>query len=111
MFYGALKAELTRNLFRKVGLLLSLPALKAFKKLVDPDEHNGASMVGLNGVVIKSHGSAGAYSFGNAIRVAVIEARKGVPTQIIELLEAQTTAAQAAPACVLPAAQVNTQES
>jgi phosphate acyltransferase len=67
-----------------------LPALKAFKKLVDPDEHNGASMVGLNGVVIKSHGSAGAYSFGNAIRVAVIEARKGVPTQIIELLKAQS---------------------
>jgi phosphate acyltransferase len=93
MFYGALKTELTRNVFRKLGLLFALPALKAFKKLVDPDEHNGASMVGLNGVVIKSHGSAGAYSFGNAIRVAVIEARKGVPTQIIELLQAQSVPA------------------
>jgi glycerol-3-phosphate acyltransferase PlsX len=92
MFYGALKAEFSRNLLRKIGFLFSLPALKAFKKLVHPDEHNGASMVGLNGVVIKSHGSAGAYSFGNALRVAVIEARKGVPTQIIELLKAQMSA-------------------
>jgi glycerol-3-phosphate acyltransferase PlsX len=92
MFIGALRAELTRNWFRKFGLLFLRSALKAFKKVVDPDEHNGASIVGLNGVVIKSHGSAGAYSFGNAIRVAVIEARKGVPTQIIELLKAQTPA-------------------
>jgi glycerol-3-phosphate acyltransferase PlsX len=92
MFIGALRAELTRNWFRKFGLLFLRSALTAFKKVVDPDEHNGASIVGLNGVVIKSHGSAGAYSFGNAIRVAVIEARKGVPTQIIELLKAQTPA-------------------
>ena len=47
-------------------------------------------MVGLNGVVIKSHGSADAYSFGNALRLALIEARRGVPTQITELLLAQT---------------------
>ena len=78
----------------KLGAILSMPALKAFKKLVDPGEHNGASMVGLNGVVIKSHGSADAYAFGNALRVAVIEARKGVPTQIIELLQTQTLAPQ-----------------
>lgn len=92
MFYGALKAELTRNPMRKLGLLFSLPALKAFKKLVDPREHNGASMVGLNGVVIKSHGSADAYSFGNALNVGLVEARKGVPTQITQLLQAQPTA-------------------
>jgi glycerol-3-phosphate acyltransferase PlsX len=90
MFYSALKGEFTRNLLRKLGLIAALPALKAFKKLVDPREHNGASMVGLNGVVIKSHGSADAYSFGNALRVGVIEARRGVPTQITELLQAQT---------------------
>ena len=89
MFYGALKTEFTRNFLRKLGLLAALPALKAFKKLVDPREHNGASMVGLNGVVIKSHGSADSYSFGNALRVGVIEARRGVPTQITELLAAQ----------------------
>jgi glycerol-3-phosphate acyltransferase PlsX len=46
-------------------------------------------MVGLTGVVIKSHGSADVVSFGNAIRVALIEAQKGVPTQISDLLRAQ----------------------
>jgi glycerol-3-phosphate acyltransferase PlsX len=92
MFYSALKGEFMRNLLRKIGLLAALPSLKAFKKLVDPREHNGASMVGLNGVVIKSHGSADAYSFGNALRVGVIEARRGVPTQITELLQAQASA-------------------
>jgi phosphate acyltransferase len=101
MVVSSLQAEFTRNPFRKVALALSLPALKAFKKQVDPREHNGASMVGLNGVVIKSHGSADAYSFGNALRVGVIEARRGVPTQIIELLNAQSP--------VIPAAQIATE--
>jgi glycerol-3-phosphate acyltransferase PlsX len=45
--------------------------------------------VGLKGVVIKSHGSADAYSFAHAIRVAIVEARKGVPTQLGQLLQAQ----------------------
>jgi len=96
MFYGALKAEFTRNIFRKISLLFALPALQGFKKLVDPREHNGASMVGLNGVVIKSHGSADAYSFGNALRVAMIEARRGVPHQITALLAAQPNESQPA---------------
>ena len=94
MVVSSLKAEFTRNPFRKLALALSLPALKAFRKQVDPREHNGASMVGLNGVVIKSHGSADAYSFGNALRVGAIEARRGVPTQIVELLNAQSTTDQ-----------------
>ena len=102
MMYSALKSEFTRNILRKASLLVALPALKAFKKLVDPREHNGASLVGLNGVVIKSHGSADAYSFGNAIRVAMIEARKGVPTQIIELLNAQVGALQSVTAAAQP---------
>ncbi len=46
-------------------------------------------MVGLSGVVIKSHGSADVVSFANALRIASIEARKGVPTQIANLLSTQ----------------------
>ena len=53
---------------------------------LDPRTYNGASMVGLSGVVIKSHGSADRVSFANAMRVGLIEARKGVPTQIGALL-------------------------
>jgi glycerol-3-phosphate acyltransferase PlsX len=88
MIFGTLKTEYSRNLTRKLSALASMPVLKAIKKRFDPSEHNGASMVGLNGVVIKSHGSADAYSFGNALRVGLIEAQKGVPTQIIQALQA-----------------------
>ena len=88
MIFGTLKTEYSRNLVRKLSALASMPVLKAIKKRFDPSEHNGASMVGLNGVVIKSHGSADAYSFGNALRVGLIEAQKGVPTQIIQALQA-----------------------
>jgi glycerol-3-phosphate acyltransferase PlsX len=89
-----LRSEFMRNPWRKFTALLSLPVLNSIRKRFDPREHGGASMVGLNGVVIKSHGSADAYAFGNALRVALIEARKGVPTQITQLLQAQPTQAQ-----------------
>jgi glycerol-3-phosphate acyltransferase PlsX len=91
MIFGTLKTEYSRNFARKLSALASMPVLKAIKKRFDPSEHNGASMVGLNGVVIKSHGSADAYSFGNALRVGLIEAQKGVPTQIIQALQALPT--------------------
>ena len=90
MMVGMAKAEYTRNPLRYFGALASWPVLRALKNEMDPRAYNGASMVGLAGVVIKSHGSADAISFRNAIRVAVIEARKGVPTQIAKLLKAQS---------------------
>ena len=80
MVVGMAKAEYTRNPLRYFGALASWPVLRALKNEMDPRAYNGASMVGLSGVVIKSHGSADAVSFRNAIRVAVMEARKGVPT-------------------------------
>ena len=83
---GALKEEFTRNPLRKLGALAATPALSALKGRLDPRAYNGASMVGLNGVVIKSHGGADRVSFANAVRVAVTEARNGVPGQISELL-------------------------
>jgi glycerol-3-phosphate acyltransferase PlsX len=90
MVVGMAKQEYTRNPLRYFGALASWPALRALKNEMDPRAYNGASMVGLAGVVIKSHGSADAVSFRNAIKVAVIEARKGVPTQIAKLLKAQS---------------------
>jgi glycerol-3-phosphate acyltransferase PlsX len=89
MIGATLKSEYTRNPLRRLGALASLPVLNAIKKRFDPGQHNGASMVGLNGVVIKSHGSADADSFANAIRVAIVEARKGVPSQVSQLLQEQ----------------------
>jgi phosphate acyltransferase len=89
MLVTALKTEYTRNPLRYVGALASWPVLRSLRREFDPRTYNGASMVGLTGVVIKSHGSADVVSFGNAIRVALIEAQKGVPTQISNLLRSQ----------------------
>jgi glycerol-3-phosphate acyltransferase PlsX len=91
MIVGALKTEYTRNPLRRLGAAASWPALRSLRREFDPRTYNGASMVGLNGVVIKSHGSADVISFANAVRVGLIEAQKGVPTQISNLLKAQTT--------------------
>ena len=89
MLGSTLKTEYTRTPLRRLSALASLPVINAVKKRFDPRQHNGASMVGLKGVVIKSHGSADAYSFAHAIRVAIVEARKGVPSQLGRLLETQ----------------------
>jgi phosphate acyltransferase len=89
MLVGAVKTEYTRNPLRYFGAVASWPVLRSLRREFDPRTYNGASMVGLTGVVIKSHGSADVVSFCNAIRVGLIEARKGVPTQIGNLLKAQ----------------------
>jgi glycerol-3-phosphate acyltransferase PlsX len=83
---GAMKEEFTRSAVRKLGALAATPTLNALKARLDPRAYNGASMVGLRGVVIKSHGGADRMSFANAVRVAVTEARNGVPDQIVDLL-------------------------
>jgi glycerol-3-phosphate acyltransferase PlsX len=83
---GVMKEEFTRDPFRKLGALAARPALNALKGRLDPRAYNGASMVGLRGVVIKSHGGADRMGFANAVTVAVTEARNGVPHQIEELL-------------------------
>jgi len=83
---GVMKEEFTRSPARKLSALAATPALNALKSRLDPRVYNGASMVGLNGVVIKSHGGADRVSFANAVRVAVTEARNGVPGQIGALL-------------------------
>ena len=76
------KQEFNRNLFTKLCGFLALPVLKAFTQRIDPRRYNGASLLGLRGVVIKSHGGADAYSFQHAINIARLEAIKQVPKQI-----------------------------
>jgi len=81
------KEEFTRNFFTKLCGLFALPVLKAFKKRIDPRRYNGASLLGLRGVVIKSHGGADAYSFQHAIEIAHIEASQQVPRKIESHIE------------------------
>ena len=82
-----LREEFYRSSLRKVQGLIAAPALKALRDRLDARRYNGASLVGLNGVVIKSHGGADKFAFEIAVNTAIIEARKGVPVQIGKLLE------------------------
>jgi phosphate acyltransferase len=83
-----LREEFKRNFARKLGALAARPALNALRTRMNPDRYNGATMVGLNGIVIKSHGGADLFGFQRAIEVAVHEARNGVPARIAERLGA-----------------------
>jgi len=89
MFASYLKAEFKRNAFNKLLALIAMPVLKAFGKRLDPRAYNGASLLGLNGIVIKSHGGADAYAFGKAILEARQEVLKDVPNMIRKKLESQ----------------------
>ena len=84
-----MKLEFKRNPLTMLSGLIALPVLKAFRRRIDPREYNGASLLGLNGIVIKSHGSADVLSFANAIREALIEVEKNVPALITRQLEAE----------------------
>ncbi|MBS0614216.1 MAG: phosphate acyltransferase PlsX [Proteobacteria bacterium] len=87
MISGMLREEFTRSTLRKLGAIAATPALQALKTRLDPRRYNGASMIGLNGIVIKSHGGADLFAFQRAIEVAVLEARQGVPSRIAAQLE------------------------
>lgn len=82
-----MKQEFKRSLMTKMVGMLAMPVLKAFRAKIDPRQYNGASLVGLQGIVIKSHGGADAFAFANAIKEAVLEVRKDVPQRISKQLE------------------------
>ncbi len=89
-----IQQEFKRNPLTMLSGLMALPVLKAFRKRIDPREYNGASFLGIQGIVIKSHGSADAYSFATAISEAIIEVRKNVPALITRELENQLVKGQ-----------------
>lgn len=79
-----LREEFGRNPFRKIAGLLALPALKAFKRRADPRRYNGASLLGLRGIVVKSHGSADQLAFAKALERAAEAARNRLVERISE---------------------------
>jgi glycerol-3-phosphate acyltransferase PlsX len=79
-----LREEFNRNLFTRAASLVALPVLNAFKRRFDPRNYNGATLLGLRGIVVKSHGSADRISFRIAIGRACDEARNGVLAKITE---------------------------
>ena len=92
-----LKAEFSRNIFTKLAAIVALPVLSAFKNKVDHRRYNGAALLGLRGLVFKSHGSADEVAFEQAL----IRAYDAARNQLLERV--RTRIAHAAPLLAGPA--------
>ena len=79
-FYA--KRNMLRNIFTKLTALLAYPMLRELQKDIDPNRYNGATLIGLRGVVIKSLGGANSGAFTSALEKAVLEVKKKVPQRI-----------------------------
>ncbi len=79
-----LREEFKRNLLTKLAGVFAMPVINAFKRRVDHRQYNGASFLGLKGIVIKSHGSADIFAFKSAIKRAADEVRGGMLRRISE---------------------------
>jgi phosphate acyltransferase len=82
-----LRRAFQSSLRSKIGFLISRPATELLKHHLDPNNHNGAVFLGLNGLVVKSHGSASEKGVANAIRVAARMVREDITRKIIEDLD------------------------
>lgn len=82
-----IKQEFTRNILTRLAALVAMPVLNAFRRRIDPRRYNGASLLGLRGIVIKSHGGADALAFANAIKVSILQVREDVPQRISAQLQ------------------------
>ena len=87
LMVGLLKDSAARSIMSKLGFLLALPSLKRLKKRMDPGRYNGAMLVGLKGISIKSHGGADAFGFANALNVAIDTVRHDLVGSIAKQLE------------------------
>jgi glycerol-3-phosphate acyltransferase PlsX len=82
MIARGLRDEFSRNLFTKLAALLAMPVINAFKHRFDHRAYNGAGLLGLKGIVFKSHGSADAFAFRCALERAAEAARQHLPERI-----------------------------
>lgn len=107
MFSSLIKQEFTRSPYARLAALIALPVLKHFKQRVDHRRYNGAALLGLRGLVFKSHGSADAFAFENALNRAYDAARNRlldrVHDRILETLQALPAAGGSNPPPEQPA--------
>ena len=89
MISNFLRAEFKRNPLTKLAGLIALPVLRSMRRRIDPRRYNGASLLGLRGIVVKSHGGADAVSFENAIAIAKKEVKADIANRIAAKVEAQ----------------------
>jgi glycerol-3-phosphate acyltransferase PlsX len=82
LYSSFLKGAFQSSIVAKLGYLLAAPALKKVRLRTDPRRYNGAMFVGLNGIVVKSHGGTDALGFANAVGVAVDMVTHGLNDKI-----------------------------
>ncbi len=80
MISHKMRASFNKNILTKLAGLFAFPVLQALKKTIDPRRYNGASLLGLRGIVIKSHGGADSLAF----ETAIAEARKEVEADVVQ---------------------------
>lgn len=100
LIYTTLKSAIERSVLAKIGYLFARPAIRMAMRRFDPRKLNGAILLGLNGVAVKSHGGADAKSFANAIKVAMAMAENNVNEKI--LAELARVAAETTSGVVVP---------
>ncbi len=81
-----MREEFKRTILRKISAVVAWPVVRAMKRRVDHRRYNGATFIGLNGTVVKSHGGADRLAFAHAINEAYVEANKDLPQRISEEL-------------------------
>ncbi len=82
-----LREEFRRSPLTRLSALAALPVLKRLRRRIDSRQYNGASLLGLRGIVLKSHGSADVVAFARAIEMAVLEVERAVPSLIDQRLD------------------------
>lgn len=106
MIGSFLKAEFSRNIFTKIAAIVASPVLTAFKSRMDHRHYNGAALLGLQGLVFKSHGSADIFAFERALNRAYDAARNNLLERVRERIAHAApllVAVQASPAELLTA--------
>jgi glycerol-3-phosphate acyltransferase PlsX len=81
-----LREEFTRTWYAKLAAMAAYPVLKSLRNRMDPRLYNGASLLGLQGIVIKSHGGADSVAFANAIKIGILEIKENIPGKIADLV-------------------------
>tara|TARA_Y100001935_G_scaffold255670_1_gene271176 strand:- start:16539 stop:17567 length:1029 start_codon:yes stop_codon:yes gene_type:complete len=91
MISSFLRAEFNKNIFSKITAIFALPLLKGLRQKIDPRRYNGACLLGLQGIVVKSHGNADSTSFENALRMAKKEVIADIANRIAEKVSTQVS--------------------
>jgi len=89
MISQIIREEFRRTAMTRFLAFVALPVLHAIRRRLDPRNYNGASLLGLRGVVVKSHGGTDSVGFASAIRIAILEVQNQVPQRIGKLMEEQ----------------------